>query len=287
MIAGGLALASTPAAAEYPETAPVRPFNLPDLSGLTVLDLDVQMTRWRTVLPGNIEQHISSETFDLGVDVQVAPHWVIVARMPFVDADIELRPVDTSSCCAAGLGNFTLGARGLYSSRQGPDLRSVVGGELSFSLATASDRGDRAESAAIAAFARAPHDPGRYLPNTWTPRLVGHAQLYGRWFMVQGEAGLHVFLYDGDVKNDSADLGVRLALATGVRVTPELAILGEVNSMLAVDGEAGDESVSSVDLGVRYGGANLLAGLRFYLPLDDDRRDIDMWGVGGDLGVRF
>ncbi len=288
-IALGLSLLAAPAAAEYPETAPVRPFNLPDLSGLTSVGLDVQYTTWTVPLPLDTEQQFTSSTFDLVVDVAIAPHWVLVARMPFVYGDVELRPVDNDGCCGFGLGNLTLGVRGLYSRLHGDGLRSVLGGELSLSLATAGDDGDDAGAAVIAAIARRPHDPGRYLPNTWTPRLTGHAQIYSGVFMVQIEAGLHFFLYDDDVPGDDSDIALRLALAAGVRVNAEWAILAELNNMLFADDDddSDDDTVSSADLGVRYGAENVVVGLRLYLPLDEEARDVDMFGIGIDLGARF
>ena len=289
----GLALFAAPAAADYPAAAPVRAFNLPDLSGLTTLNLDVQFTRWRVDLPAPVdEQEITSMTLDLGADFEIAPHWVIVARMPFVYADAENTPVDNVDCCGFGLGNLTLGVRGLFSSIKGDEVRTVVGGEFALSLATASDDGDGAQAAQLATTARIPHDPGRYRPNTWTPRLNGHAQLYSRWFMVQVEAGLHLFLYDSDQTNDDSDLAVRLALAAGVRATTELAFVAELNGMVfASDDEDGDttddDTYTSFDVGVRYGGETLVAGLRLYIPLTDRLRDLDMFGVGLDIGARF
>jgi hypothetical protein len=281
----GIALSAAPAAAQYPDAAPVRPLVSSDLAGLTTIDFDLQLTRWRQPLAPNVEERLTVLTFDLAADIQIAPHWLIVARVPFASSDIELRPADTTTCCGLSLGNLTLGGRWLYSSRQ-TEIRTVAGGELTMSFATANDRDDRGTGAALAAFAWQTHDPALYLPNAWTPRLTGFAQIYGRWFLVQGEAGLHLLLYDGDVKGDSGDLAVRLALAGGVRVTPELAVMVDVNSMIFVDDEA-DGSSTSLDVGLRYGGRNLLAALRLFLPIDDSLRSADMIGFGGDVGVRF
>lgn len=285
----GLTLFAGSAAAEYPETAPVRPFNLSDLSGLTAVNLDVQYTSWTEPASSPLALNFTSLTFDLHADITLAPHWVVLLHVPVVYADVEAEPTDTSDCCGLGLGNFTLGVKGLVSSLHGDGLRSVLGGELSLSLGTAPDEGDDGAAAALAARARGPHDPGRYVPNTWTPRLLGHAQIYNRWFMAQLEAGLHFFVYDDDVVGDDADLGLRLALATGVRVTPELAIVAELNNMTVFsdDDSVDDETATSVDLGVRFAGETVVVGLRLYLPIDDRSRDADMLGFGVDLGARF
>lgn len=282
-IALGLSSFAAPAAADYPRTAPVRPFNLPDLAGLTAVGLDVQYTWWQVELPLDVEEELASTTFDLGADFRVAPHWVIVARVPVVHGDIDVSPDDGQDCCGLALGNVTLGARGLWSSLHDSGLRSVVGGELALSLASASDDGEGATAARMAAIARLPHDPGRYLPDTWTPRLVGHGQIYGDWFMAQLEGGLHLFLYDDDGGDDS-DLGIRLALAAGVRATAELAFLAEINNMIFA---GDDDTASSLDIGVRYGATGFVFGLRLYLPLDDAARDLDMLGVGADIAARF
>jgi hypothetical protein len=77
-------------------------------------------------------------------------------------------------------------------------------------------------------------------------------------------------------------------MAAGVRATAELAIVLELNSMLYVgEDEADDETVTSLDAGLRYGGRGFAAGLRLFLPLDDDLRNLDMLGVGADVSVRF
>jgi hypothetical protein len=288
----GLALCAAPARADYPGSAPVRPFNLPDLAGLTAIDLDAQFTWWEEpLLPPQDHSDITDMTLDLAADISLAPHWVIVVRMPFVYADIEDHPIDGRDCCGFGLGNLTLGARALFSNVHGESLRSVIGGEFNLSLATASDDGDDGIAAVLSAFARAPHDPGRYLPNTWTPRLLGHAQLYGRWLMVQVEAGLHFWLYDDDVAgDDDSDVGLRLALAAGVRFTTELALLAEINTITQIDDDNDnddDDTVSSLDVGIRYGTEAFVLGLRVYIPLDEGFRDRDMLGVGVDLGARF
>jgi hypothetical protein len=287
--AAGLVLFAAPAAADYPANAPVRPFNLPDLSGLTAVGLDLQVTWWTIPLAApNTEIDYTNTTIDLHADIEIAPHWVIVARMPFAYTDLKQKPDDNVDCCGFGLGNLTLGVRGLFSSLEGQGWRSVLGFDFLLSLATASDEGDDAVSASWAAFARQTHDPGRYLPNTWTPRLSGHGQFYSSWFMLQVEGGLHLFLYDDDVPGDDSDIAVRLAMAAGVRATAELAILLELNSMVFVsEDEADDETVTSLDLGVRYGGRGFAAGLRVFVPLDQSLRDLDMLGIGADVSARF
>ena len=95
---------------------------------------------------------------------------------------------------------------------------------------------------------------------------------------------------DDDVPgDDDSDLALRLALAAGVRATTEIAFVLELNSMVFVaeDDNDDDETVSSLDLGLRYGGMGFAAGLRVFVPLDDFLQDLDMLGVGLDVSARF
>jgi len=137
-IAVVLATAVAPATADS-NVKPVRLFNLADLSGLTVVGLDLQHTTWTRengIFPGEA----TSVTVDVSADVAVARHWVILARMPLPYLSIDGRPIDID-CCGFGLGNLTLGGRGLRWGMYGSGLRSAIGGELSVSLPTASDDG--------------------------------------------------------------------------------------------------------------------------------------------------
>jgi hypothetical protein len=144
-------------------------------------------------------------------------------------------------------------------------------------------------AASDAGLAESPHDPGRFAPNVTTLRATLLSQLWSRWFLVQAEAGLQVYLFDGDVKTNPSDLGIRLALGAGVRATYTISILAELNALVAgADGFApGTNSVASLDLGVRYGAHRGIAGFRVYLPLDSTLRDLDLIGFGVDAGLRF
>jgi hypothetical protein len=285
--------ASMPAHADE-TTAPVRPFIMSDLSGRTLVGLDFQLTRWTVPASPPLDEEIdvTSMTTDLVADISVAPHWVILLRVPtsYASTDPEL-VIGDDECCGAALGNLTLGVRGLRSSYYDGGLRSVIGGEMTVALPTAPDSGDGAVSTNLAAFARAPHDPGRYLPNTGTIRLGGGAQLYGRRFLVQAGLGLDAFIYDDDVPENDADFAVRLGLGGGVRFTYTLALIAELNAMALADSDnlpAGDEDLlSSLDVGLRYGGEALALGIRAYVPLDGDHRDLDAIGLGLDAGARF
>jgi hypothetical protein len=290
------------ASADHPSDTPMKAFNLPDLSGLTSIGLDLQLASW--TIPETAprtESDILNTTIEVFADCELAPHWLLVARMPFVYTNEESHPVDLSDCCNPGAGNLTVGVRRLFSSVEDQGWHWVLGFDVLLSVATASDEHDRTASAAAkaaAAFARQTHDPGRYLPNTWTPRLTGHAQLSSTRFLLQAEAGLHFFLYD-DVANDDYDLAVRVALAAGIRANAKLAFVLELNNMifLAEDDRAelhfypailhSNETVSSIDVGLRYEGQGFAAGLRIFVPLDDSLRDLDMLGVGADVSARF
>jgi hypothetical protein len=286
-----VSVAALPAHADE-TTAPVRPFILPDLSGLTLIGVDFQLTRWSVDLPGTDENlDVTSYTADLVADISVAPHWVILLRVPtsFASSDPELT-IDDDECCGAALGNLTLGVRGLRSSAYDTGLRTVIGGEMTVSLPTAPDDGEGTVSTVAASFARFPHDPGRYLANTGTIRIGGGAQFYGRRFLVQAGLGLDAFIFDDDVDHAS-DLAVRIGAGGGFRFTYALAAIAELNGLIMADGDvvgAGDDDViGSLDLGLRYGTEALALGVRAYLPLDDAFRDVDAIGLGLDAGARF
>jgi hypothetical protein len=280
-------LPSAPAAADYDEVAPIRPLTMSDPAGLTVVGVDLQYTTW-TEHPPTGDVDISTLALDLHGDIRVAPHWVILARLPLSHATVEGDPALTD-CCDFALGNFTLGGRGLWASLFGDGSRAVAGGELSLSLPTANDSGASGVSAGQAAVASLPHDPGRYAPNTTTIRLTGMSQYYSRWFLAHAEIGPRLYIYDSDVPDDGSDFALRLALALGVRATYTISILAELTAQLYFDEafRGGDETVTSLDVGVRYGSGRGIFGARFYFPLDPELRDVDMLGFGLDAGLRF
>ena len=67
---------------------------------------------------------------------------------------------------------------------------AVTGGELTISAPTASDSGERGVSAIDAAFARLPHDPGRYVPNTTTIRFAKPMR-YVMWMSSQSSQAMN------------------------------------------------------------------------------------------------
>jgi hypothetical protein len=276
---------AAPARADYTEVAPVRPLTLIDPSGLSVVGLDFQWTKWTTVVQPAGPVDVSTLTFDLAADIRVAPHWMVLVRVPFDKASIG--PGD---CCDLALGNLTLGGRGLWARRHASGLRSVIGGELTIAVPTASDGGNRGASSAESAFAQLPHDPSLYAPNLTAVNFTLLSQLYHRWWLLQAEAGLSLYFFDDDVAGDDhLDVSGRVALGGGVRVTYKLAVLAELGARF-FDSDliaTGDDTMTSVDLGVRYASSAFIVGARFYLPLDSAQRDVDMLGFGLDAGWRF
>jgi hypothetical protein len=276
---------TTPARADYTEVAPVRPLTLIDPSGLSVLGIDFQWTKWTVPAPPPPATDVTSLAFDVAADIRVAPHWMVLVRVPFDKAS-----TDPGDCCDLALGNLTLGGRGLWARRHANGLRSVVGGELTVALPTASDGVDRGPSSAAAAFAQLPHDPSLYAPNLTAVNFTLLSQLYHRWWLLHAEAGLSLYFFDDDVGGDDhLDVSGRVALGGGVRVTYTLALLAEFGARF-FDSDliaAGDDTMTSLDLGVRYASSGLILGARFYLPLDSAQRDDDMLGFGLDAGWRF
>jgi len=272
----------------YEEVAPVRPLTMSDPAGLTSIGLDFQYTRWTFHNPPAADIDFTALTFDVVADIRLAPHWVVLGRVPFDKATIDGDPAN-QDCCDLALGNLTLGVRGLWSALYTGGLRSVVGGELSVSLPTASDNGDKGQSAAQSAFAHLPQDPGLYAPNTTTIRFNLLGQFYTRWLYLHGELGPQLYIYDSDAGDDNLDVALHLGLATGVRITYTLALALELNSLVFGSNELGGDidSATSVDVGLRYASGAALLGLRVYIPVDSGLRDLDMIGVGADAGLRF
>jgi hypothetical protein len=67
-----------------------------------------------------------------------------------------------------------------------------------------------------------------------------------------------------------------------------VAILAELSARFFSDRfAAGDDTATSLDLGLRYGSGAAIVGLRLYVPLDAELRDLDMLGLGLDVGMRF
>jgi hypothetical protein len=278
---------TTPAAADYTTASPVRPLTLIDPSGLSVIGLDLQWAKWTQPFVPPPDRDASSLTVNLAADIGVAPHWMVLVRVPFDDASFDPSPGD---CCGLALGNLTLGGRGLWANLHGGGLRSVVGGELTVALPTASDGDDRGTSAAAAAFAQLPHDPSLYAPNLTAVNLTGLGQLYHRWWLIHAEAGLSLYFFDHDVPGDDhLDVVGRAALGGGIRITYQLSLLAELGARF-FDSDlvaTGTDTVTSLDLGVRYTSSVVILGARFYLPLDAELRDFDMLGFGFDAGWRF
>jgi hypothetical protein len=275
-------LVSELAAADYTTVAPVRPLTMSDPSGLSSVGLEVQFTKWTERPPALGDVDITNLTFDLAAEIKLAPHWLLLLRLPSSYATLDGDPATVNvDCCTLTQGNLTVGGRGLWSSLAG-STRRVVGGEFSVSLPTASDEGDPRVSSNAGAAARQPHDVGRYLPDTTTIRLTALAQFYARRFLVQGEVGLQLYFYDSDRPGDGFEPGLRLALAVGARATHKLAILAELNTLVLEE-----ESVTSLDLGVRYGSRHAFVGARVFLPIDAQQGTFDMLGFGFDVGGRF
>lgn len=273
----------------YDEVAPVRPLTMSDPAGLTAIALDFQYTKWTIPSPADGDIDFKALTFDLMADIRLAPHWVVLGRVPFSKSTVDGDPAN-QDCCDLALGNLTLGVRGLWSALYTGGLRSVVGGELTVSLPTASDNGDKGASAADAAFAHLPQDPGLYAPNTTTIKFNLLGQFYTRWLLLHGELGPQLYIYDSDAPgDDNLDVALHLGLVAGLRITYTLALAAELNSLVFGSNELGGdiESATSVDLGLRYASGAALLGLRVYIPLDSGLRDLDMIGVGADAGLRF
>jgi hypothetical protein len=280
-----VAALAAPARADYTEVAPVRPLTMIDPSGLSVVGIDVQWAKWTVPAPPPPATDFSSWTFDVAADIRVAPHWMVLVRVPFDKAS-----TDPGDCCDLALGNLTLGGRGLWARRHASGLRSVVGGELTLAVPTASDGAERGTSAAAAAFSQLPHDPSLYAPDLTAVNFNLLSQLYHRWWLLHAEAGLSLYFFDDDIAGDDHfDVSGRVALGGGVRITYTLAVLAEFGARF-FDSDliaAGDDTITSLDLGVRYATSALILGARFYLPLTSELRDLDMLGFGFDAGWRF
>src|SRR5678816_4159521 len=72
-----IAISSAPAHADYTEVSPVRPLTMIDPSGLTVIGIDFQLTKWTVDPPGAAPRATDFTTIDfaLAADLRIAPHW--------------------------------------------------------------------------------------------------------------------------------------------------------------------------------------------------------------------
>src|SRR5687767_5010622 len=101
-------LASSPAAADYTEIAPVRPLTMIDPAGLSFIGLDFQFTKWTEQPVPNVDVDFTSLTFNIAADLKIAPHWVLLARVPLSKASVDGDPL-LEDCCDLALGNLTIG----------------------------------------------------------------------------------------------------------------------------------------------------------------------------------
>jgi len=155
---------------------------------------------------------------------------------------------------------------------------SALAIDASLSLPTASDS-DNSGVAALTWGVFYQPDVGRYLPDATTLRVSGTYRLLTGRLMAQAELGLQQLIVD-----DVDDLTLlRLGMGVGYLAAPRVALIAELTTVSDIIGDNFDNDEDFwhvLDLGARIGlGNGGTLGIRFYLPLDDALRDLDIVGL--------
>ncbi|MFH0901656.1 MAG: hypothetical protein V2A73_13595 [Pseudomonadota bacterium] len=79
---------------------------------------------------------------------------------------------------------------------------------------------------------------------------------------------------------DTTETLVRLVVGGGIRLSPQLAVIGELSTLADI------EYYHSFNLAGQYDLGKLTIGGRLYLPFGDEMFD-DIWGLGIDVLVRL
>lgn len=206
------------------------------------------------------------------VDWALNPRTKIFGRLPLARAENDFFD-------GSGLGNVTVGGRMLWPT---PGSANTWSAYASVSLPTASDNGDSGTAMAITSYYDLPHDAGWWAPNTSTARVGGDFGFEQPSFFFQAELGLHFLFID----NQDDALLLKYGLGGGVRVGGSMAIVGELSGYSdALDDETfgNEDTVTSLDLGLRWRGESMTFGGRLYIPLDEFYRDDDVFGLVFDI----
>jgi hypothetical protein len=266
-VATALGAVAAPAAAH-----PAHPFVMPELSPHRRLGAEV--------LVGSLDVpfHVTVIALEPTLSLTLTPRWTLTGRIPIGHVASDVRDGTT-------LGNATIGAIYLFSSRgRRHDLRR---GALDFSLSfpTAADGGDAGFAARTHAVFRVP-DPGLYFPKTTTVRVHGNYRADVGQVFFQGQFGMHVLV----IQRADDLLLLRLGLAGGVHVSPQVALIAELTTMSDIldDRQTREDFLHTLDLGMRFSGATSTFGARLYYPLDDSLRNgLHIIGVGFDFQAAF
>jgi len=291
------ALGAAPALADSPGLGEAAPFLMPDTSERSHAGVDVFFGSFDADEGGLLfSAKATVVTFEPHLDVALTPQITLSGRLPVAYAQAtntvlgaELDESDTM------LGNAALSAR--FMSQASRSARA--GGGVFVNLPTASgddDPEDLVNPQAAVTGVRIFHLE-RYIADTTTLGVHGDVRFdLGRAF-VQGQVVyMHLIADDEDAaEGQDADL-LRLGVAAGFWLTPMVAAMGELTTLstsldddIQLNGSDEDEDFfHSLDIGLRYAGAQWSLGARFHLPLDDlFRDDTELLGGGADLAVYF
>lgn len=275
----GIALVVVVCSAAGPAAGHPPPFFwMPDISGDRQVGADI------LVGPSDLIGDAVVVGASAFADIALTNHLTLNARLPIAYADYEvvLGPIAIEDS-GFGLGNLALGMR--YGDaphhHDGSRLLWALGARVS--LPTASDGDDSAIVNNIAQAFIVP-DPARYALDTTTLRLSGDIRHEAEPIFFQAEVALDFFLIE-----DSDDaVGALLGLGLGFKLSPYLALLGELTTVSDIfEDSEGENFVHTVDLGLRYHTPAVMMGVRAYIPLDEVYRDADVFGFGIDVAARF
>jgi hypothetical protein len=287
------ALGAVPArAGDAPGLSDAAPFLMPDTSGRTHAGVDVF---FGTVNADENDPLIAAEatvlSFEPHLDLALTQELTLWGRLPvsYTSARTTLLGIEQEDSGTL-LGNAGLGAR--FMSQASQELRAGGGVLVHLPTSSADAGGDLVDLPLATAVVRSFH-PERYAIETTT--LGAHADVRfdaGRAF-VQGQA-LYMHLAAEDESVEDADL-LRLSLAAGFWVTPNVATMAELTTLSTIldedvqlNPENQDEDFfHSLDVGLRFAQPQWALSVRFHLPLDELFRDNDILGGGADLALYF
>jgi len=255
-----------------PEPAP---FVMPDLTGQHALGAELTHS--------SSDAGLSVMTLDLHGQFAIRPNLTVFGRMPVSHASFDA--LDGSEETDTGIGNLSLGGRFTMPTSN----RMIVGGTLAIALPTASIDEDSGFASFIAATARFPV-LGRYLPETMTVSASAEFRHDAERFFVQGQLGLDLHMPEEELGDEDLSL-LRAGLAGGIKLTPQLALIGEFTTISAILEDTSDEDdvfLHWVDIGVRYSLARAVIGARVFIPVDEEFDElVDPVGLGVDVTARF
>ncbi|MFH0903384.1 MAG: hypothetical protein V2A73_22375 [Pseudomonadota bacterium] len=276
----------------------MRPFVMGDLSSDRIVGVQLMHGSWSEQGWSGGEYDFNITTLDVFADLPVSRSLKVFGILPFAHFDRRASSMDGgeySKHDTAVLGNITGGIRLVSPANQ--TRRASIGFGVSVSLPTApeldiesEDDELDAEAARYASEFRLVDAYERYMPAATTVRIEGDARIEQGKLFLQAQLGLHLVSveYEAGYTSESYQL-LRLVVGAGVRLSPRLAIVGELSTLTPLDKtnyySPFEDYLHSLHLAGQYDFGKLVVAGRFYRPFGHEMFD-DIWGLGIDVLVR-